>query len=56
MEPGTVTPADLARELGVTSKSVRDVLRAHYGTLTPPATRWRVTDEQARAVRQHFAR
>ncbi len=56
MEPDAVTPADLARELGVTPKAVRDVLRANYGTLTPPETRWHLTDDQVQVVRNHFAR
>lgn len=56
MEPDTVTPADLARELGVSPKSVRAVLRANFGTLTPPETRWNLTPTQVATVRSHFQR
>lgn len=50
-----VTPADLARELGVEPKNVRDFLRREYGRLKERGeTRWHLTPEQADAVRAHF--
>jgi DNA-directed RNA polymerase sigma subunit (sigma70/sigma32) len=48
------TPADLSRELSVSAKRIRDYLRAAYGTLKPPTTRWRLTAAQADDVRRHF--
>jgi len=48
------TPADLARELGVSQRSVRDHLRRQYGTLVAPTTRWLLDAEQAGNVRRHF--
>ncbi|MDJ0335633.1 hypothetical protein QMG83_10405 [Salinibacterium sp. G-O1] len=48
------TPADLARELGITHKRVRDFLRAEYGKLTPPTTRWELNSEQEAKVRLNF--
>ncbi len=49
-----ITPADLSRELGISQRRIRDVLRKWYGTLRPPETRWRLTESQARAVRDLF--
>ncbi|WP_157487989.1 MULTISPECIES: hypothetical protein [unclassified Leifsonia] len=49
-----LTPADLARDLGVSQKRIRDVLRAAYGKLRPPTTRWKLTADQANVVRAHF--
>lgn len=49
-----VTPADLARELGVTQKRIRAFLRSGWGTLDNWTTRWQLTDEQVRAVRSEF--
>ena len=48
-----VTPADLARELGVPAKKIRDVLRAEYGVLAErDETRWELTAEQVSHVRR----
>ncbi|WP_166789848.1 hypothetical protein [Cryobacterium sp. TMT1-2-2] len=49
-----VTPADLARELGVSQLRIRNFLRTMLGKLTPPETRWRLDDHQANAVREQF--
>lgn len=49
-----VTPADIAREFGITQRSVRAYLRARYGTLAPPETRWRLDTTCAADVRAHF--
>lgn len=46
-----MTPAELARELRVTPKRVRDVLRARYGTLPAGESRWHLSDEQIAHVR-----
>ena len=50
-----LTPAQLALDLGVTAKRVRDVLRARYGVLPPTETRWRLTDEQVAHVRAELS-
>lgn len=52
MEPDTITPADLARELGVSDRQVRRILRQHFGTLRPPAMRWHLTPEHVATVRR----
>jgi len=46
-----LTPADLSRELGVDQRAIRAYLREHYGKLTPPETRWRLSEELAANVR-----
>lgn len=51
-----VTPADLARELGVTPQQVRIILRAEYGTLPAGESRWQLTDVQIAHVRAVVAR
>ncbi|WP_168225743.1 hypothetical protein [Pseudarthrobacter sp. NIBRBAC000502771] len=51
-----VTPADLARELGVDQKRIREYLRSQYGKLPPDETRWHPTAGQAEDVRNHFRR
>lgn len=51
------TPAQLALELGVSSHDVREVLRDAYGTLREqqtPIQRWRLDEQQANLVREHF--
>jgi hypothetical protein len=50
-----LTPADLARELGIDPKRIRQFLRAEWGKLPPYTTRWSLTEEQARRVRQRFS-
>ena len=50
----TVTPADLSRELGVSQLRIRNFLRATYGKLVPPETRWELDEDQAARVRAHF--
>lgn len=53
MSEDVVTPADLARTLGVSPKKIRHVLRAKYGRLTEHgATRWHLTAEQIDYVRR----
>ncbi len=49
-----ITPNDLARELGVSAKTIRDYLRSKYGTLPSFETRWHLTESQASDVRAHF--
>ncbi|WP_157446653.1 hypothetical protein [Cellulosimicrobium sp. TH-20] len=52
-----VTPADLERELGVSARKIRDVLRAEYGLLAERGdTRWELTAEQADSVRRALGR
>lgn len=46
-----LTPADLSHELGVDQRTVRAYLREQYGKLTPPETRWRLSEERASSVR-----
>lgn len=56
MADDVCTPADLARELDVSPKRVRDVLRAQYGLLAERgATRWMLSNEQAEHVRRTIA-
>lgn len=50
-DDATVTPSDLARDLRVTPKRVRDILRARYGTLPAGESRWHLTDDQVAHVR-----
>lgn len=52
-----MTPAQVALELGVSSRDVRDVLRATHGTLSEQGgelNRWHLTAEQMQHVRNHF--
>jgi len=50
-----VTPADLARDLGLSPKTVRNWLRRKYGTLSSRnESRWLLTDVQVTFVR-HLA-
>ncbi|WP_353848635.1 YfeC-like transcriptional regulator [Cellulomonas sp.] len=49
----TVTPAELARELGVSAKSIRRWLR-EQGWQSVPHTRWQLSADQAVQVRKHF--
>jgi len=50
-----ITPNDLARELGVSAKKIRDYLRSKYGNLPSFETRWHLTESQASDVRAHFS-
>jgi hypothetical protein len=50
------TPRTLARELGVSPKSIRAFLRTNYGKLDAFTTRWLLSDDQARAVRTRFSK
>ena len=52
----TVTPKELALELGVTDRSIRVYLRSKYGTLPAFETRWHLSSERAAGVREHFSR
>ena len=47
----TLTPADLARELGVDQRTIRNWLREEYGTLPPTEKRWRLTEAQGAHLR-----
>jgi hypothetical protein len=49
------TPAELALELGVAQKRIRDVLRSRFGLLPDGVTRWELDDDQAQFVRETFA-
>ena len=49
----TITPRELARELGVTDRAIRQWLR-DQGWQAVPYTRWNLTLEQAAEVRAHF--
>jgi hypothetical protein len=50
-----LTPADLARELGIDAKRIRVFLRATYGKLNRSVeTRWKLTLDRANTVRRHF--
>lgn len=51
----TIRPEELANELGVSGKLIRAHLRKTF-TRTPEAknTAWVVTNDQAKAVREHF--
>ncbi|WP_148612656.1 YfeC-like transcriptional regulator [Nocardioides rubriscoriae] len=50
-----VTPRQLAEELGLSDRTVRQWLR-DQGWQGVPYTRWRLTEEQAAQVRNHFRR
>lgn len=50
----TVTPADLALELGRSQKRIRAVLRDEFGTLPPGETRWLLDDDRAQLIRERF--
>lgn len=51
------TPVELAHELGVSAKHVRDQLRAGYGTLPTPGMRWGpLSAEQEQQVRSRVRR
>lgn len=47
------TPDDLAKELGVAARTIRQWLR-DQGWQSMPYTRWRLTPEQADKVRARF--
>ena len=47
----TVTPNELAVELGVTALTIRNYLRSKYGVLPPFVTRWHLDPERAADVR-----
>lgn len=50
-----VTPRDLAHELGVSQKDIREYLRQQYGLLADrDETRWQLDVNQAESVREHF--
>lgn len=52
-----ITPAELARELGVSARSIRVYLRGKYGRLEESnETRWRLDDVDADDVRRTFSR
>ena len=51
------TPGELARELGVSPKRVRDYLRSQYGLLAERnETRWQLDSLSADGVRVYFSR
>ncbi|WP_149359730.1 MerR family transcriptional regulator [Lolliginicoccus suaedae] len=47
------TPRELAIELGVSDRNIRQWLR-DQGWQSTPYTRWQLTQEQAQQVRAHF--
>lgn len=49
----TITPRELAKELGLSARTIRGWLRAQ-GWQSHPYTRWHLTDEKAALVRAHF--
>lgn len=50
------TPTDVARDLGINPKALRDWLRATYPRREDEShTRWYLTPEMTRAARSHFA-
>lgn len=57
MDSEPVTPNDLARELGVTPRTIRAYLRSKYGRLAGRnETRWQLDGGQATDVRREFQR
>ena len=50
-DDGTLTPNELALELGVTGLTIRTYLRSKYGVLPPFVTRWHLDPERAADVR-----
>lgn len=48
-----ITPKQLAAELGVTDRAIREWLR-DQGWQSIPYTRWELTPDQAAKVRAHF--
>jgi hypothetical protein len=56
MSDDVVTPADLARDLALSPKTVRAWLRHEYDTLdSRDELRWRLTSEQVAFVRRRAA-
>ncbi len=51
----TITPRELAKELGVSDRAIRQWLR-DQGWQVVPYARWHLTAEQAVEVRAHFRR
>jgi len=49
-----VTPADLARELEISQRRVRNYLRERHGKLVRPDTRWQLEAARANDVLSHF--
>lgn len=49
----TVTPRELAKELGLSPRTIRGWLR-DQGWQSQPYARWQLTVEQADVVRTHF--
>ena len=49
-----ITPAELAREFDVDQRLVRRFLRAEFGKLVAPETRWHLDEEQAERTRSYF--
>ena len=53
-EENTVTPKDLANELGVDQRAIRVFLRKKYGLLPPFVSRWKLEPSRAEGVRERF--
>lgn len=49
----TVTPNELAKELGLSARTIRGWLR-QQGWQSVPYARWALTRDQAEQVRAHF--
>jgi uncharacterized protein YjcR len=50
-----VTPRELAEELRVSDRTIRQWLR-EQGWQSVPYTRWKLTEDQAAQVKEHFRR
>ena len=51
-----VTPTEIAEQVEVSPKAVRDFLLSQYGTLPDDVTRWRLTARQVFEAFAHFTR
>jgi uncharacterized protein YjcR len=51
----SITPRELAAELGVSDRTIRQWLR-DQGWQSVPYARWELTPDQAEQVRDHFRR
>lgn len=49
-----ITPEDLARELGMSGRTIRAYLRDKHSDGHDRGARWKLTDAQAQDVRTHF--
>lgn len=54
MTPMTTTPGELADELDVSAKTIREFLREEYPD-HPRGSRWELDDDQTTVVRARFS-